>query len=258
MAVLLTGGTGKTSTRLAKLLRDAQIPFLLASRRAEAAAPPGMPAVKFDFLDSSTYERPFSYSFPNGEKINAIYLVAPEVSDPAPSMNAFIDYAFDTYNVRRFVLLASSAVEKENFSGREVSNLKDKGKIYTACGDGKIPFVSAEDIAAVALRGLVDKKSHNTAYTILGPELLNFDEVATKFSKGLNRHIEHVKLSENDRIQSYQEAGMPEHLAKLLAMLEVQTSEGAAEQMNDDVQKVVGKAPRNLDTWIQENKTVWT
>jgi len=47
MAILLTGGTGKTSTRLAKILQDANIPFLLTSRKGQAGAPSGMEAVKF-------------------------------------------------------------------------------------------------------------------------------------------------------------------------------------------------------------------
>jgi hypothetical protein len=47
MAILLTGGTGKTSSRLAKLLQDAKIPFLLTSRKGQAGAPSGMEAVKF-------------------------------------------------------------------------------------------------------------------------------------------------------------------------------------------------------------------
>jgi uncharacterized protein YbjT (DUF2867 family) len=47
MAILLTGGTGKTSTHLAKLLQDANIQFLLTSRKGQAGAPSGMEAVKF-------------------------------------------------------------------------------------------------------------------------------------------------------------------------------------------------------------------
>lgn len=55
--------------------------------------------------------------------------------------------------------------------------IKDQGKVSTATGNGKAPFVSADDIAAVAYRALTDKKSHNTDHVILGPELLNYDEV---------------------------------------------------------------------------------
>lgn len=59
--------------------------------------------------------------------------------------------------------------------------IKDEGKIYTACGDGKIPFVSAADIAAVAFHVLTDTKPHNTDYRVLGPELLTYDEVDPLF-----------------------------------------------------------------------------
>ena len=56
----------------------------------------------------------------------------------------------------------------------------------TACGDGKIPFVSATDIAAAAFHALTDTKLHNTDYRILGPELLTYDEVYRIFSSNLH------------------------------------------------------------------------
>ena len=107
MAILLTGGTGKTSIRAAGFLQDAKIPFLLASRKGQAGAPSGMQAVKFDWLDSSTYENPFQ-----GENISAVYLIAPEVQDPATPMNAFVDHAAQKHGVKRFVLMAGSSVVK--------------------------------------------------------------------------------------------------------------------------------------------------
>lgn len=66
----------------------------------------------------------------------------------------------------------------ENFSNysHQIA-IKTEGRIYTACEDGKIPFVSAADIAAVAFHALTDIKPHNTDYRILGPELLTYDEV---------------------------------------------------------------------------------
>ena len=66
----------------------------------------------------------------------------------------------------------------ENFTeGWNFKTIKDEGKIYTACGDGRIPFVSAFDIAAVVFRALTDEKSHNTDHRILGPELMTYDQV---------------------------------------------------------------------------------
>lgn len=131
MAILLTGGTGKTSTRIARLLQDANIPFLLASRKGEAGAPSGMPATKFDWLDSSTFEKPFQHESLAGERISAIYLIAPEVSDPVPSMTAFIDLAVKKHGVKRFVLLTGSTAEKDSVNvGKVWQHLVDIGVEY--------------------------------------------------------------------------------------------------------------------------------
>ena len=115
MTNLLTGGTGKTSKRLADLLLGAKIPFLLASRKAESSAPSGMPAARFDWLDSETFEIPFKHPSLTNEKgsgISAVYLIAPEIPDPVLPMQAFIDLAVHRYGVKRFVMLTGSSVEK--------------------------------------------------------------------------------------------------------------------------------------------------
>ena len=131
MAILLTGGTGKTSVRLARLLQDAKIPFLLASRKGEEAAPSGMPAVKFDWLDPSTYERPFQYESPGGEKISAAYLISPVVDEPEKPMNAFIDSAIKEHNVKRFVFVAGTSAEPgKPGAGKVWQHLLDTGLEY--------------------------------------------------------------------------------------------------------------------------------
>jgi festuclavine dehydrogenase len=56
-------------------------------------------------------------------------------------------------------------------------NPKKNAKIYSASGDGKIPFIACDDIAAVAFRALTDEKPHNTDHMILGPELLTYQDV---------------------------------------------------------------------------------
>jgi festuclavine dehydrogenase len=56
--------------------------------------------------------------------------------------------------------------------------IRDEDKIITATGEGKVPFVSADDIATVAFRALTDEVPHNTDHLILGPELLSYDDVS--------------------------------------------------------------------------------
>ena len=60
----------------------------------------------------------------------------------------------------------------------KLQEIKEGDNIITATGEGKIPFVSARDVAAVAAKALTDAKAHNTEHIILGPELLSYDDVS--------------------------------------------------------------------------------
>ena len=128
MAILFTGGTGKTSTRIARSLEDTEIPFLLTSRKAEAGALSGMPATEFDWLDSSTFDNPVQHQYLGGERISAVSLVPPTVTYSAPSMTAFIDLSVTKHGVRRFLLLTSSSVGKGGYHvGKVWYHLVDAG-----------------------------------------------------------------------------------------------------------------------------------
>ncbi len=65
----------------------------------------------------------------------------------------------------------------ENFSTQQLPSIKERNTIVSASGDGKVGFVSADDIADVAVSALTDEKSHNTDHIITGPELLSYDDV---------------------------------------------------------------------------------
>ncbi len=68
----------------------------------------------------------------------------------------------------------------ENLSEHEhhVHSIKIEGKLYSATSDGRVPWVSVEDIAAVAARVLTAEEAPNTDYVILGPELLSYGDVS--------------------------------------------------------------------------------
>lgn len=58
-----------------------------------------------------------------------------------------------------------------------VASIKDHNQIFSATGDGRLPFVSTEDVAQAAFEGLTVEKSPNTDILLLGPELLSYPEV---------------------------------------------------------------------------------
>ncbi|KAL0576715.1 hypothetical protein V5O48_005282 [Marasmius crinis-equi] len=281
MTILLTGGTGKTSTPLANLLRDSKIPFLLTSRR-DVAEPH---FVRFDWTDPSTFGNPFS----KADNITAIYLVGPEIADPFIPMNEFVEFAVKEHGVKRFVLMAGSdgpgegnqvgkvwqklldlGVEycvlhgnwfmdnmSENFHTRFLTSIKEEKKIYTAAGDAKLAFISALDIARVAFRGLIDEKPHNTDYWVDGPELLSYDQVAEKLTRCLGAKVQHVKLNQDDRAKQMMGLGTPEPFARFLAGLEARFAGMPERPPSKDVEKVTGQQPQSFDSFAEEHKAIW-
>ncbi|KAF5318457.1 hypothetical protein D9619_010663 [Psilocybe cf. subviscida] len=278
MTTLITGGTGKTGQVLAKLLTDAGHPVLLTSRKGEAPAP--FKAVKFDWFDRSSFETPFEAD-PN---IDRIYLVLPPGLNPGPTTKPFIDLAI-AKGVKRFVLLGGSTqtsespstgqVQKlleesdvdyavlkatwfqENFGTLFLFGIREKDAILSSMGDGLAPFVSTHDIAQAAFDCLTVDKLGKQEITLLGPELLTYDDAAKMLTSILGREITHKRLSSEQMTGILASVGLPEDLAAFLVSLEQATADGVDSELfkNDDPKKRIGK--HSLLEYLKENRELW-
>ncbi|KAI1277870.1 NAD(P)-binding protein [Xylaria sp. FL0933] len=280
MSILLTGGSGKTAPRIAALLAADKKPFLLGSRHGPDAGSNSYPTVRFNMSDESTWIKPFEKT-----QIKAVYMMEPRISEPWVPMNKFMDFA-KKQGVSRFVLCAgtSAAIGKDGMgrvwehliaSGVDycvlrpswfMENLIEPGlaftigklnKIFTATQDGKIPFISADDIAEVAYHALTDEKSYNCDLRILGPENLTYDQVAEALSRVLGRKIEHVKLDEAGRIDSLVQVGLSDYFARFLTRLEVLASQDFEKGTSDAVERATGHPPRSFEDFAEQNRAVW-
>ncbi|KAI1303363.1 NAD(P)-binding protein [Xylaria venustula] len=281
MSILLTGGSGKTAPRVAALLAADKKPFLLGSRHGPGAGLNDYLTIKFDLSDELTWTKLFENT-----QIKAVYMMEPRISEPWVPMNKFIDFA-KKQGVNRFVLCAgtSATIGKDGMgrvwehlinSGADycvlrpswfMENLIESGlaftvgklnKIFTAAQDGKIPFVSADDIAEVAYHALTDDKSYNCDLRIIGPENLTYDQIAETLSKVLGRKIEHVKLDEAGRIDGLVQAGLSDYFARFITRLEVLASQDFEKGTSDAVERVTGHPAKSLETFAEENKAVWS
>jgi hypothetical protein len=127
MAVLITGGSGKTARHLKEILRIAGVDFVLTSRRGPAGAPDGYAdkTVMFDMLDVFTFSNPFKFDFSNEKNITSLYLIAPECEEPIPALDSFIKYSV-AHGVKRIIMLAGSTAEISEFYIKELwRQLKD-------------------------------------------------------------------------------------------------------------------------------------
>lgn len=288
MKVLLTGGSGKTSSRLAALLHAANIPLLTTSRSPQPSST--YPCAAFDWFDPSTHKSIFASDA--GKDVDRVWLVAPPAPDMLTPMAGFIATA-RAAGVTRFVLLSASTFdETAPAMGTVHSHLKTLGEtegvewavlrptwfmenwveashpiaasirasdtVYSATGAGVIPWISADDIARVALATLTAPTAPNTAHLLLGPQLFSYSDVAALISRTVGREIRHISL-ERDELAKYlvETAKIPEGIAQMLAALDVGIAGGSEARTNNVVEAVTGRLPKTMEEFVSENKGVW-
>ncbi|KAF8907532.1 hypothetical protein CPB85DRAFT_836591 [Mucidula mucida] len=271
MSILLTGGTGKTSIRIARLLQNTNMRFILTSR--QGIVPEPFTGVKFDWYDPATFENPFAIE----SNIESVYLVPPLGSpDVIKALKPFIDLAVEK-GVKRFVLLSISTLDAgspymgkvheylislgvdyfvirpswffENFITLHLESIRDRHTIVTASGDGKIGFISADDIADLAFDALTRAESYNTDKIIVGPELLSYDDVAKTLSDVLGININHTRIGADELKRMYLGFGLDERL-DMLVDLEKSNASGAEEMIFAHPKRFLGKGPSS-PSWRQ-------
>ncbi|WP_437674507.1 ergot alkaloid biosynthesis protein [Sorangium sp. So ce131] len=275
--ILVTGGTGKTGRRIVQRLAQLGHPVRLASRSGQAAQ--GAGAARFDWNDAATHG-------PALAGVGRVYLVAPVgAPDPYPVMAEFIDRALKS-GVRRFVLLSASSLPEggpamgavhhllrqvapewavlrptwfmQNFSEQQHrATIRDEGRIYSATGRGRVPFVDADDIAEVGVRALADERAHDTDHVITGPEVLSYGQVADVIAEVLGRPVRHVDLSEDALAERYAGLGMEPAYARLLASMDTAIAGGSEDRTTDTVARVTGRPPRSFKEFVRAAAAAW-
>jgi uncharacterized protein YbjT (DUF2867 family) len=263
---LVIGATGTTGSRTAAQLSASGHRVRAAGRRAVDV--PGAEPVAFDWYEPATHAAAL-------DGADRVYLIPPVGdADPAAVMLPFLQQAHAA-GVHRAVLLSSSAIPAggpavgavhqalpdlfgqwavlrpswfmQNFTGTHAHavSIREEGSIWTAAGGGRVGFVDAEDIAAVAVRALTDEHAPNTDLVLTGPEALSYDDIATAITRATGRPVEHRRLSYEqmrDRLASH----VPAEFASMLAGMDRAIADGAEDRVTDTVQRLTGRPARTF------------
>jgi uncharacterized protein YbjT (DUF2867 family) len=263
---LVLGATGTTGSRVAARLAARGQRVRAASRRAAPVG--GAEAVRFDWYDPATHEQALSGA-------DRVYLVPPvDSAAPADIMLPFLERA-RAGGVRRAVLLSSSAIPAggpavgqvhqalpalfdewavlrpswfmQNFTGEHphARSIREEGLIRTAAGEGRVAFVDADDIAAVAVHALTDERSPDTDLVITGPQALSHTSVAGILTEVIGRTVTHLQLT-YEQLRDHLAATMPLEYAAMLAGLDRANAQGAEDRTTDTVQRLTGRGPRDF------------
>ncbi|MFF3320158.1 NAD(P)H-binding protein [Streptomyces sp. NPDC003035] len=263
---LVTGATGKTGRRVLRQLREKGVRARAASRSSHT---------RFDWSDRTTWEQAL-------HGVSGMYVVAPDLGGAQASEDiAALARLAAGAGVRRAVLLSFPhtdtpgldlghvrAAERalgeagldatiirprwffQNFSEDFLRDAVLSGDVRLPAGDGQEAFVDAEDIAAVVVTALT-QNGHGDGhagqeYEVSGPRPMSFADAVADIARATGRDLRYTPLTADAYAAEQRAHGVPEAWIQLTIGLYAEIRAGAPSSVTEDVEKVLGRPPRDF------------
>jgi uncharacterized protein YbjT (DUF2867 family) len=267
--VLVTGATGKTGRRVARILEERGVAHRAVSRAS---------AIRFDWEDRSTWDAAV-------EGATSMYLVLAYLDDTdAAEAIAGLARRAAAAGVRRAVLLSTPDIGEHGHAteraleaaGIESTVLRLRwffqnfsedfllapilgGELRLAAGDGLEGFIDAEDIAEVAVAALTEAGHAGEVYELTGPRLMSFGDTVAEIAKATGNDIRYQALTTEAFVAEQVANGVPEEFAQVLAGVTEQMRSGRFATLTGDVERVLGRPARDFTDYARETAAqgVW-
>ena len=250
--ILVIGGTGKTGRRVAEILKREGHHVKTGGRKTDP---------KFDWEDFSTFA-------PTLNGIDRAYVVYyPDLAIPGAkeAITALTEAAL-AEGLEKVVLLsgkgeveaqaceqivANSGLDytlvraswfNQNFSESVFLEPVLSGHVALPMPEARIPYVDADDLAAVVSKVLIDDTFNGETLEITGPRKLTFAELMEEISTATGRQIMYHPISMAEFAEGMRSAGLPETYIWLFSYLfEEVLSVDENQYISNDIEKVLGR-----------------
>lgn len=279
--VLVTGATGNVGLEVARGLQAAGARVRAAVLPAQAARRPlgeGVEHVAFDFLDPSTFPRAL-------EGVGRVFLLRPpQISSPKP-FEPLLE-AFEAAGVGQVVFLSLLGAQKnrvvphrkiedrirarglpyvflrpsffmQNLATTHRDDIRELGEILVPAGEGRTSFIDARDIAAVAVRALLEGH-RDVAYDLTGAEALTYGEVAQVFSEVLGRRVVYSRPGPLRFALHMRRRGFPWPFIGVMVGIYGVARLGLAGRVTGEVRRLLGREPIPLRQFVHDYRHTWT
>jgi uncharacterized protein YbjT (DUF2867 family) len=283
MVITVTGATGLIGSALVRLLSEAGVPVRAVTRDATRAEPlPGVAWMQADLEDPRLLEQVLAGT-------DRLFLLTANQSGFAELQIRVVETArsLGTRHIVKLSALGASGrsksgigldhwrVEQEvkdaaadgttwtilrphtfmqNWLGEVAQTVRAEGRIYSPVGDGRVPFIDARDIAAVAATVLRHPEAHvDRTYVLTGAEAVGFADVASAIADATGRPVEYCPISPEEAAERMRERGMREStISALLALAAYQRAGGPTAEVSDAVEEILGRPPRDVRSFARD------
>jgi uncharacterized protein YbjT (DUF2867 family) len=274
--ILILGGTGKTGRRIARRLQAEGRDVRTASRTGSE--------IPFDLDDPATWARAL-------DGTGTAYVMEPSVRTDAEGQARIPRLVTEAVRagVRRLVLLSAPGVDADDHHPLKAAEraVRDSGADWTILrptwfsqnfseaffrpavlagtlslptGEGRAPFVDAEDIADVAVAALTEDGHAGQVYELTGPRAIGFGEAAELIGRATGRTIRYAAVDPEIFVERQTAEGVPPEAARMLAGLLAGVRDGSGAALFDGVERALGRPPRRFEDYVTETAAagLWT
>ena len=277
--VLVTGGTGAVGSELLRLLSQAGLSTRALTRNPKKAPTlPGITWVDGDLAKPETLTPAF-------EGAQKLFLLTSYYEDMVTLQhNAIVASraAGVTHVVKVSAFAASDhsrapigrwhyQVEKElqesgmgwtilrphhfmqNLLAQAEYIIKD-GVVYSASGDGQIPYIVPRDIAAVAFVTLTQPGHLGKKYVLTGGEAISYRQAAEIIGATIGKPVRFVDESPDQaRARRVREGLPPAVIESALAISAYQRAGGKTVTITNTIADLTGRPPRTVGEFVREH-----
>jgi uncharacterized protein YbjT (DUF2867 family) len=216
--------------------------------------------------------------------VTKAFLITPFTEDQVSMAKTMIDYAVKT-GVQHVVRLSASGADAEpgiqlgrwhreaeeylihsgipytilrpsgfmqNFVNYAADGIRNDNKIYMPVGSGKVSYIDARDIAAVAKVVLTQPGHENKIYELTGPEAVSVNDVAHAITQATNRVIAYIDVPEEAASAAMAQQHMPPWMVNAMMELNGIYKAGYGAQVSDTVEKLTGQPARTISDFAQD------
>ena len=279
--ILVTGATGRVGYHVLEALADARADVTAMVRvDAKAADLPGTPqhvVASFDDPPPAEVLRGF----------DQVFLLSPAIEEQAELETVFIDalvaaghgphvvkiaadgFADPGCDVR-FMLSHRQVAAHLDATGLPVTYLasalymedllatadtvREAGEVSVPAGHGRVGFVAASDVAAVAARVLTSPDHAGATYVVTGPEALRFKDVAARVSAVFAREVDYTDQAPERARELMLASGVSPWRADGNLELFDWIRQGGADNVTATVREVTGADPQPVQDWLEESR----